>query len=128
MTVLRVRGGELEGQGSWVYAWVAADGVVYVGGTGLHPATRTWLHLHDEDPEIGRMRARYASLADEELDVLFMELPEDADRQRVRHGAVRQLDERGLLSERNVCDPPPDLGPSDEADRFVELVVERLGR
>jgi hypothetical protein len=128
VTTLRVRGGELEAQGSWIYAWLAADGVVYVGGTGLHPATRTWLHLHDDDPEVGRMRARYASLAEEELDVLFMELPDGVERQRVRHGAVRQLDERGLLSERNVCDPPPDLGPSDEAERFVDLVAERLGR
>jgi hypothetical protein len=128
MTTLRVRGGELEGQGSWIYAWLAGDGVVYVGGTGLHPATRTWLHLHDDDPEIGRMRVRYATLADDELDVLFMELPEDAERQRVRHGTVTQLGERGLLSPRHVCDPPPDLGASEEADRFVELVVARLGR
>ena len=34
---LRVRNGELAG-GAWVYAWIGADGVVYVGATGLHPA------------------------------------------------------------------------------------------
>jgi hypothetical protein len=127
MTTLRVRGGELEGLGSWVYAWLAGDGVVYVGGTGLHPATRTWLHLHHDDPEIGRMRDRYPTLAVEDLDVVFMELGEDVERQPVRHGAVRQLDDRGLLSQRHVCDPPSDLGPSKEADRFVQLVAERLG-
>ena len=58
MLTLRVSGGELEPE-PWVYAWVARDGVVYVGATALHPATRTWLHLHDEDPDVGRMRARF---------------------------------------------------------------------
>ena len=124
--VLRVRDGELIDQGSWVYAWLAADGVVYVGGTGLHPATRTWLHLHDENPEVGRMRARYAALPDEALDVVVMELGAHVDRQVVRHGSVRRLEGRGLLSPRHVCDPPPELGPSVDADRFVELVAARL--
>ncbi|MGH3073059.1 MAG: hypothetical protein ACRDNB_12440 [Gaiellaceae bacterium] len=128
MTTLHVRGGELEGQGSWIYAWLADHGVVYVGGTGLHPATRTWLHLHHDDPEIGRMLARYPTLADEELEVVFMELAEGVERQRVRHGTVTKLGERGLLSERHVCDPPPDLGPSEDADRFVGLIAERMAR
>ena len=61
LMLLRVRGGELESGGQWVYAWLASDGVVYVGATALHPETRTWLHLHDEDPKIGRMRARFPS-------------------------------------------------------------------
>ena len=125
--ILRVRDGELVDQGSWVYAWLAPDGVVYVGGTGLHPATRTWLHLHDENPDVGRMRARYATLADDALDVVVMELGDDVDRQVVRHGSVRQLAERGLLSPRHVCDPVRELGPSGDADRFVELVTERIG-
>ena len=43
MVVLRVAGGELESGGQWVYAWLAPDGVVYVGATALHPETRTWL-------------------------------------------------------------------------------------
>jgi hypothetical protein len=124
--LLRVRDGELVEQGSWVYAWLAADGVVYVGGTGLHPATRTWLHLHDENPDVGRMRARYATLTDEELDVVAMELAPGVERQRVRHGSVRQLGERGLLSPRQVCDPPAELGASPDADRFVELLAARM--
>ena len=125
MLTLRVRGGELEAE-PWVYAWVARDGVVYVGATALHPATRTWLHLHDADPDVGRMRARFPELAGEDLDVVALPLPGDVDRQRVRHGAVALLAERGLLSERHVCDPPQPAEPHPETDRFVEALETRL--
>ncbi len=42
---LRVRAGELFDAGSWLYAWFRQTDrrVVYVGGTGLPPAVRTWL-------------------------------------------------------------------------------------
>jgi hypothetical protein len=127
MLELRVRGGELE-NGQWVYAWLAQDGVVYVGATSLHPATRTWLHLHDEDPGVGRMRARFSPLLEEELDVIAADLPPEADRQRVRHGAVALLAQRDLLSPRSVCDPPLPAEPSPEAERLVEAVAAKLGR
>jgi steroid delta-isomerase len=126
MRTLRVRGGELEPSGQWVYAWVAAEGVVYVGATALHPETRTWLHVHHDDPEVGRVRARYGSLAEEELDVVALPLAPEADRQRVRHGAVRLLDARGLLSPRHVCDPPRDAEPTPEAERLGELALLAL--
>ena len=124
MLTLHVRDGELA-PAPWVYAWVAADGVVYVGATALHPATRTWLHLHDDDPNVGRMRARYPRLAQDELDVVAVPLPGDVDRQRVRHGAVARLGERGLLSERHVCDPPLPAEPTAEADQLVAAVERR---
>ena len=124
--LLRVRGGELESGAQWVYAWLAPDGVVYVGATALHPETRTWLHLHHDDPEVGRMRARFAGLADEELDVLALELPGGVDRQQVRHGAVARLAERGRLSDRQVCDPASPAAPHPETDRFVEAIEARL--
>jgi hypothetical protein len=127
MLTLRVRGGELEAE-PWVYAWLGSEGVVYVGATALHPATRTWLHLHDDDPGVGRMRARYPNLAGEELDVLALRLPGDVDRQRVRHGAVALLAERGLLSERHVCDPPLPAESHPTTDEFVDAVAEHLGR
>lgn len=123
---LRVRDGQLESSGCWVYAWVADDGVVYVGATALDPDTRTWLHLHHEDPEIGRMRARFASLAAEALDVVALELDEDVDRQRVRHGAVRLFEARGLLSHRHVCDPPLDAGSTPQAEELVAAIAGRL--
>ena len=126
MLVLRIREGELESGGQWVYAWSAPDGVVYVGATTLHPETRTWLHLHHDDPDVGRMRARFLELSSKELDVLAVELPNDVDRQRVRHGAVALLAERGLLSPRQVCDPPLEAEAHPETDRFVAALEEHL--
>ena len=126
--LLRVRAGELELGQQWVYAWVAHDGAVYVGATALHPETRTWLHLHHEDPEIGRMRARFDALATEELDVVAVELADDVDRQRVRHGAVALLAARGLLSDRQVCDAPQPAEPTPQAEELVAAVEERLRR
>ena len=123
---LRVRAGELELGPQWVYAWVAHDGVVYVGATALHPETRTWLHLHHDDPEIGRMRARFDALAAEELDVVAVELADGVDRQQVRHGAVALFEERGLLSGRQVCDPPLPSEPTSQAEELVVAVEERL--
>jgi hypothetical protein len=127
MLTLRVHAGELEPE-PWVYAWLGPEGVVYVGATALHPATRTWLHLHDDDPNVGRMRARYPELADEELEVVAAPLPADVDRQQVRHGAAALLAERGLLSERHVCDPPLEAAPHPETDAFVTALEEHLGR
>jgi hypothetical protein len=126
LLILRVRNGELADAGSWVYAWVGDTGVVYVGATGLAPATRTWLHLHDEDPNVGRLKARYPDSATEELDVIALRLPDGVDRQEVKHAVVTRLGERGLLSERHVCDPPAAVGPSAAADRLVDAVAEHL--
>jgi hypothetical protein len=124
--LLRVRAGELEPGPQWAYAWLAHDGVVYVGATRLHPETRTWLHLHHDDPEIGRMRARFDALVGEELDVVALELPDEIDRQQVRHGAVALLEARGLLSSRQVCDAPLPAVPTSQAEELVAAVEERL--
>ena len=124
--LLRVRAGELETGPQWVYAWLAHDGVVYVGATALHPETRTWLHLHHDDPQIGRMRARFDELAADDLDVVALELADGVDRQQVRHGAVTLFGERGLLSDRQVCDPPLPAEPTLQAEELVAAVEERL--
>ena len=126
MVILEVNGGELEPSGQWVYAWLARDGVVYVGATALHPETRTWLHLHHDDPEVGRIRARFPDVAGERLEVVALALAEAVDRQQVRQGAVSLLGERGLLSPRQVCDPPRDAAPHPETDRFVGDITKRL--
>jgi hypothetical protein len=125
MLTLRVRDGALPPE-PWVYAWVASDGVVYVGATALHPATRTWLHLNDADPDVGRMRARFPGLEQEDFDVVALPLPEGLDRQRVRHGAVALLGERGLLSTRHVCDPPRPAEATAEAAQLVAAVEQQL--
>jgi hypothetical protein len=126
MLRLQVRNGELESDGQWVYAWIGRVGVVYVGATALHPATRTWLHLHHDDPEIGRMAARYPELAHQELDVVALELAKDVDRQQVRHSAVRLLAGRGLLAPDHVCDPPLEAAATDDTERFVDTIAEHV--
>ena len=123
--LLRGRAGELEPGPQWVYAWLAHDGVVYVGATRLHPETRIWLHLNHDDPAIGRMRARFDGLAAEDLDVVAVELADDVDRQQVRHGAMALLAERGMLSGRQVCDPPLPAEPTSQAEELVAAVAER---
>ena len=118
MLRLQVRSGELETDGQWVYAWIGPAGVVYVGATTLHPATRTWLHLHDEKPEVGRMRARYPELANEELDVVAVALADDVDRQQVRHSARPAARRAGLAGAEPRLRPAA-RGGSDSRDRAI---------
>jgi hypothetical protein len=128
--VLPVRDGELADSGNWVYAWLerSADfAVVYVGATGLAPATRMWLHLHDADPDIGRMAARFERLADVELDVLAMRVPDEISRADVRDLVGLRLGEEGLLAPdaildhlQPLVDPPPEC--VELAERFVARV------
>ena len=124
MLRLQVRNGELESDGQWVYAWIGPAGVVYVGATDAPP--------RDADvaaPARRRSRrsagcaARYAELANEELDVVAVALADDVDRQQVRHSAVRLLDERGLLAPDHVCDPPLEAARTSETERFVDAVA-----
>jgi hypothetical protein len=126
MAVLRVRDGEVADGGSWVYAWLKADQspqpVVFVGGTGLPPVVRFWLHLHDPDPDIGRMAAGYAELARQPLDVLAFAVPPELARPAVRDAVIARLLDRGLLAEDYVGFPPG----TDPAGREVDEVVDRV--
>ena len=99
-----VHDGELDEE-NWVYTWIDLDGaVVYVGATGLDPRTRVWLHLHDPDPEVGRMSARFERLANAQLEVLAMRVPEELSRAEVRDVLGERLREEGLLGEDAVTD------------------------
>jgi hypothetical protein len=99
-----VHDGELDEE-NWVYTWIEADGaVVYVGATGLDPRTRVWLHLHDPDPEVGRMSARFERLADAPLEVLAMRVPDELSRAEVRDVLGERLREEGLLGEGAITD------------------------
>ncbi len=123
-----IRDGEIIDSGSWVYAWVevvAGGRVVDVGATGLHPATRAWLHLHDPDPDIGRIKARLAGSTDH-LEVVALRLPTELSRADTKRVLIARLAEQGLLSERYIGDPP---GPADaapecvmQADRLVAII------
>jgi hypothetical protein len=135
MTTLRVRGGELVDVGSWVYVWVKAGRrrgpVVYVGATGLPPAVRTWLHLHDSDPKVGRVAGRYRDLAREDLDVLAFAVPDGLSRQLVKAALVRELEREGLVAEDYVGDASDPHALPDEvvgqARQFVVAVLRAVG-
>jgi hypothetical protein len=102
--LVRVRDAELDEE-NWVYTWIDADGaVVYVGATGLDPRTRVWLHLHDPDPEVGRMSARFERLADVQLEVLAMRVPDELSRAEVRDVLGERLRDEGLLGEDAITD------------------------
>ena len=126
--VLRVRGGELTDEGTWVYVWIDQTGlVVYVGATGLDPHTRVWLHLHDPDPEVGRMAARFGRLADSELGVLAMSVPDGVSRADVRDALGVLLADEGLLAEDAITDHLQlPLASSAETLELVERFVARL--
>lgn len=103
---VQVRGGRLVGAGSWLYVWVRLEprSVVYAGGTPLPPAVRTWLHLNDEDPAVGRMAARRPDIAEEDYDVLAFALPPSVERKEARTALVTALADAGLLADDHVCD------------------------
>jgi hypothetical protein len=126
--VLPVRAGELADAGNWVYAWVDQAGlVVYVGATGLRPHTRVWLHLHDADPDIGRMAARFGRLAETELDVLAMSVPAEVSRADVRDALGVRLADEGLLADDAITDHLQlPLDPSAETMELAERFVARL--
>ena len=123
--VVRVHDGEVVEDGNWVYTWIEADGhVVYVGATGVEPATRVWLHLNDADPDVGRMAAHFDRLATAELEVLAMRVPEEISRADVRDVLGARLADEGLLSDdaitdhlQLVLDPPPEA--VETAERYV---------
>jgi len=126
--VLRVRDGELADAGSWVYVWIdEAALVVYVGATGLDPQTRAWLHLHHDDPEIGRLAARFSRLLTSELDVLAMSVPEAVSRADVRDLLGARLAEEGLLADDAITDHLQlVLDAGEETVELVEHFVARL--
>ena len=133
LVVLHVHGGEITDAGSWVYAWLRVDGdrpVIYVGATGLQPGTRAWLHLHDPDPDIGRVAARYPASLDEPLEVVAVQVPEGVSRSDTKTVAIARLAEAGLLSEHYVGDSPvADLPPvAAAAGRPIERLVSYVGR
>lgn len=127
--LLQVRDGELVGIGSWVYVWLRAGQdrpVVYVGSTGVPPVVRTWLHLHDADPEIGRILARYPHVAREALDVLAFSVPPTLSRTTVKSALVDRLESRRLLSERYVGDQAELLTAKGAVEPTVAWMVDQI--
>ena len=125
--LLRVRDGELSEGENWVYVWLDDVGVVYVGATGLDPRTRTWLHLHHPDPEVGRLRARFDRLGTAELEVLAMRVPDGVTRADVRDALGVRLADEGLLTEDAITDHLQlPLTASEESQALAERLVARV--
>lgn len=79
-----VTDGELTGDESWVYVWLKDGEVLYVGATRLPLAARIWLHLTDEDPVVGRIRAQHPEAMKGHVTVRGWRLANSVDRATVR--------------------------------------------
>ena len=114
--ILSVHDGELAASGSWVYVWLRPDTreVLYVGSTGLPPVARTWLHLHHEDPDVGRVRAQHPEVLSGEVAVYAWSLRADLDRHEVKDAL------RGLLGHRGT------QANSGAAMTAAEVIRDRL--
>jgi hypothetical protein len=130
--VLHVRDGELIEDSSWVYVWLRPVGerrVVYVGGTGLAPATRVWLHLHHDDPEKGRVKSAYPAAGGElaeALDVHAFRMPDAVPRRAVRDAVIRRLAAAGELSLHYCGFPAVEADESPEVATAASAVITRL--
>lgn len=92
---VEIRDGELTDQCSWVYVWTRPgepSGIVYVGATTLPPVVRTWLHLHHDNPNIGRVRVNRPDALSGDLIVHAFRLHPSCDRHAVKDVVIRLLD------------------------------------
>lgn len=98
---LAVEDGEVTDRGSWIYAWLRPGPtveVLYVGATALPPAARTWAHLHDPDPAVGRVLARHGGVRTEAMAVMAFRLADGLVRAEVKAALVQLLAAEGLLA------------------------------
>ena len=124
--IAHVRQGELELSESWVYAWVERTErlVVYVGSTSLNPELRSWLHLHDSDPRVGRILARRPAAKEEDFDVLAFPVPSLLSRSITKRVLIERLFESGQLSSHYVGEPPEVGEVSQGISDLVEGILD----
>ena len=113
---------------SWLYVWTLTEttGVVYVGGTGLPPHLRTWLHLHSDDPDVARIAHRYPEALFTSFEVIAGRLPDELDRASSKEELIRHLHAQSLLDERYVGDPPVPGGGDERVVEAVRPLVEAI--
>lgn len=125
-----VLNGQLEHDGSWLYVWMESKrrAVAYVGGTGIDPTLRTWLHLNDHDPAIGRIRALLPSLEDTGFEVLAFPLPVEISRPGAKRGFIARLNAAGLLGPAYLGQAPEtaSIPESMETGRLLDGFVEQV--
>lgn len=109
-----VNAGAFDDAGSWVYLWRTDDGrVAYVGATWMPPKVRAWLHVHHDDPDLGRIRAQHPELVDQRVEVVAFEVAGGIDRQQVR---------QALTSIVAAEEPDPAL-PRDAVEAAVAIAA-----
>lgn len=134
LTVVRIRDGELVEDGSWVYVWLRQaeqQPVIYVGGTGLPPVVRAWLHLHHDDPEIGRIASAYPAAGGdigEMLDVYAFRIPDGVPRRAVRDAVIRRLAAANELSSHYCGFPAVESDETPEVTAAATAVIDGLPR
>ena len=110
--------GELEEAGSWVYVWMrrgSAEPVIYVGATRLPPLVRAWLHLHHDDPHVGRVRVKRPDALQGEVTVVAFRLEASLDRGVVKNAVIAML----------AADTTADRGTAEStaADSIIERIT-----
>lgn len=98
---IRITEGQLTGDESWVYVWVKDNRVLYVGATRLPLSVRSWLHLTDADPEIGKIRAQHPEALRGQVTVRGWRLPDSLDRAEVRDTLSASLTGEGQRDDLN---------------------------
>ena len=128
--LLHVRDGEVVDQGAWIYAWLHDGRVVHLGATALHPATRSWLHLNDPNPDVGRIGMRYPNAKNVAFDVVALLLPPDVSRPEARQAAIAEAVSRNLLSDAYVGFDPTDddFSPAalEQGRKLCDLIAARV--
>jgi len=131
--IIAVRHGEPTFSESWVYVWLRHRdrAVTYVGATGLPPALRTWLHLTDADPAVGRVVARYRDAGldiGEDHDVLAFAMPPTVERSHVKDVLISRLVIRGQLAADHVCDGSTQVALNAATAATVEQIADAIDR
>lgn len=113
---LHVEDGSLD-TANLVYAWVRRGSpptVAYVGATSLPLAVRTWLHLNDSDPEIGRIRAHHPEAMSGAVDVIGFELDRTVERRAVKAAVAEMIS----------GSPPPSTTSEADLDAAARIVAQ----
>jgi hypothetical protein len=133
--VIHMENREVVANESWVYVWVRdeTNAIVYVGATGVAPALRSWLHLNQEEPAVGRIAAKYPEVGgdlSEHFTVIAFPVDQTIERHGVKQFLESALSEASALDVQYVGEPPS--GNTFGADveqlgtRIASELLERL--
>ena len=103
--------------------------MIYVGATGLPPAVRAWLHLHDPDPGVGRVRAALTRLGSQlpaSVEVIAFAVPTGVERSQVRDALASAVCTLGYRSEHYIGDEPKAVPAVTKVDTLVETIMRNV--